>query len=96
MTVGAGRSTIALACLVLATGCSGRRQEPFIPAEPVARQVLETALAAWQRGEPQGPVSGTLAPGVQFIDSHLKPGQRLKTFSVLAMAPGDGPRVFTV
>jgi hypothetical protein len=33
---------------------------------------------------------------VEFVDSHHKPTQRLKSFDVLGVAPGDGPRVFTV
>jgi hypothetical protein len=33
---------------------------------------------------------------VEFVDSHTGPNRRLKTYTVLGLAPGDGPRVFTV
>ncbi|HKB35021.1 MAG TPA: hypothetical protein VKD72_01120 [Gemmataceae bacterium] len=82
-------------CLVLA-GCGGSGPERFIPAEDKARPALEAALTAWQRGEPHGPVAGSSSPVIQFADSHHKPGQRLRSFAVLSLAPGDGPRVFSV
>jgi hypothetical protein len=81
---------------LLLAGCGGSTgYERFIPAEDRARQALEAALEAWQSGEPHGPVAGTVPP-VEFVDSHHKPGQRLRAYSILGMAPGDGPRVFTV
>jgi hypothetical protein len=95
MASGTGRWSI-LAVGLLA-GCQGRPSaERFIPAGPKARQALEAALGAWQRGAPHGAVPGTAAPVVEFVDSHHKPGQRLKSFAVLSVAPGDGPRTFSV
>jgi hypothetical protein len=91
------RGTILSALLAVAIGCSRPAgHERFIPAEDKARQSLEQALAAWQRGKAGGPVEGTASPVVQFVDSHHKPNQRLRSFNVLGLAPGDGPRVFTV
>jgi hypothetical protein len=84
------------ALLALLVGCPAPGPERFIPAEEKARQALDAALASWQRGEPHGPVPGTAAPVIQFVDSHHKPEQRLRSFAVLGLAPGDGPRVFTV
>ncbi len=89
------RGWTAAALLALLAGC-GPGPERFVPAEEKARQALETALTAWQHGEPRGPVAGTTAPVVQFVDSHHKTGRRLRSFAVLGLAPGSGPRVFTV
>jgi len=86
---------VPAALLAALTGCRPAGHERFVPAERSAREALESALAAWQRGEPHGPVPGA-SPAVQFVDTHHKPGQRLKSFGVLSLAPGDGPRVFTV
>jgi len=89
------RKTCAL-LLVLLAGCSRTKHDGrFVPPEDRARQALEAGLAAWRRGEPHGVVAGT-TPGVHFIDSHHKPEQRLDEFSILSLAPGDGPREFTV
>jgi hypothetical protein len=97
MAVSILRGAVLPALLTVAVGCSRPAgHERFIPAEDKARQSLETALAAWQRGKAGGPVEGTSAPVVQFVDSHHKPNQRLRSFTVLGMAPGDGPRVFAV
>lgn len=92
----ASRAWAGLLLLVFVAGCSGAKaRERFYPPEDRARQALDAALAAWQRGEPPGPVSGT-APLVNFVDSHQKSGQRLQAYTIESMAPGDGPRVLTV
>jgi hypothetical protein len=89
-------SALGLAALLAASpGCRPAGHERFVPAERSAREALESALGAWQRGEPHGPVPGA-SPAIQFVDTHHKPGQRLKSFAVLSLAPGEGPRVFTV
>lgn len=82
---------------VLAAGCADPSDPGrFYPPEVRARQALEAALSAWQRAIPPGEVPGGSNPTVVVADTHRTPGQRLKAFSVLGMAPGDGPRVFTV
>jgi hypothetical protein len=91
-----GRVAIA-GLFVLAAGCSSSSDPGrYIPPEDKARQALEAALTGWRNGAPAGAVPGTSGPVVQFVDSHRGPGQRLKEYTVLGMAPGDGPRVFTV
>lgn len=91
------RPAVLAALLALTAGCNRTAgYERFIPAEDRARESLEKALTGWQRGRDGGAVEGTSAPVVQFVDSHHKPGQRLRSFAVLGLAPGDGPRVFTV
>jgi hypothetical protein len=82
---------------LLAAGCSASDDPSrFYPAEDRARQALDAALTAWQQGAPPGTVSGTTNPRVEFVDSHNGPGRPLKAYVVLGLAPGDGPRVFTV
>jgi len=90
--------SLALAALLAALAGCGRSSsyKRFIPAEGSARSALATALESWRRGEPHGAVAGSADPVVHFVDSHHKPGQRLKSFDVLTLAPGEGPRVFTV
>ena len=92
-----GRWLILTALVAALAGC-GRSSsyQRFIPAEQSARAALVTALEAWRRGEPPGAVAGTAGPVIQFVDSHHKPGQRLRGFEVQTMAPGEGPRVFIV
>jgi hypothetical protein len=89
---------LALAALAAALAGCGRSSsyQRFVPSEQSARAALVTALEAWRRGEPAGPVAGTAGPVIQFVDSHHKPGQRLRGFEVQTMAPGEGPRVFIV
>jgi hypothetical protein len=83
--------------LVLAAvaGCGRDHRARFTPAEEVAKHALESGLAAWQNGQPAGPVAGT-SPLIHVVDSHRKAGQKLSRFEVLGTAPGDGPRVYAV
>jgi hypothetical protein len=88
---------LAAAAVVFVVGCSDSADpNRFYPPPDRAQQALHAALAAWQRGTSPGPVPGTTNPVVQVIDSRRPPGRRLTSFSVLGLAPGDGPREFTV
>jgi hypothetical protein len=91
------RRVAAIGLWVVAVGCSDSSDpKRYFPPEDKARQALESALGAWQNGRPPGTVPGTANPTVQFVDSHNPQGRRLKSFAVLGVAPGEGPRVFTV
>lgn len=91
------RSAFLFAGVVLIAGCGHRSDsERFVPQEDQAQRTLETTLTAWQRGQSLRPVTGSSAPAIEFVDSHRKDGQQLKTFDVLSLVPGDGPRVFVV
>jgi len=88
----------ALACLLLlATGCGGgqRSEKDYLPAEQKARAALETALGAWQNGQPIGQIAG--ADGaVQVVDSEWKAGKKLAGYQVLKAEPENGPPRFAV
>lgn len=88
---------LAAGLLLLAVGCTDQSDpNRFYPPEDRARRALEVALTGWQQGAPTGLVPGSTGPAVQLADSHRLPAQRLTGFTILGMAPGDGPRVFTV
>jgi hypothetical protein len=89
---------LALGLLLTALAGCGRPAENdrFLPPEDKARRALEAALAAWRDGASPGAVPDTADPVVQLVDSQVKKGQRPRSFTVLGVAPGDGPRVFTV
>jgi hypothetical protein len=95
------RRTTRAAALALAgllawcAGCSKSRSiNQYFPPEQAARKALETALTAWQNGEPMGRFPGT--PSVQVQDVHWQRGQRLQSFEILNAEAGSGPRVFSV
>ena len=91
-----GRLLVA-GLLAAAAGCSASADASrYYPPEDRARQALDAALTAWQQGAPPGTVPGAADPAVEFVDSHNGPARRLKAYTVLGLAPGDGPRVFTV
>jgi hypothetical protein len=83
--------------LLVAVGCADQSDpNRYYPPEDRAQQALEAALTGWQQGAPTGEVPGISNPVVQLADSHRSPTQHLKAFTILGVAPGEGPRVFTV
>jgi hypothetical protein len=87
----------AATVLIFAMGCAERADHSrYYPPEDKARTALEAGLIAWQQGSLANEVPGTKDTAVMWIDNQRSPGQRLKAFEVLGLAPGDGPRVFTV
>src|SRR5262245_45210296 len=86
---------LGAAGLLAGSACQGPLSTTrYIPPEDCARQALEAALQAWHEGQ-QAPLQ--VGPvGVQFVDSHRRPGQRLCRYVVLGTAPGDAQRCFAV
>lgn len=80
-------------------GCAERRPDfsKYVPEESAARSALASALDAWRKGEPAGPID---APELSFevflVDSQRQEGQTLSAYEILGEAPGDGPRTFAV
>jgi hypothetical protein len=82
--------------LVTAAGCGSYGYERYVPAEQTARQALETALTAWQNGQPPDQVAAG-PPVVRAVDSKWKSGQKLSKFQILSEEPGSsGPTFFSV
>ena len=67
----------------------------YVPSEGKAREALDAALAAWQRGEPPGQLSvgGTT---VEVVDSARRGDQKLAKYEIAGDAPSGGPKQFTV
>jgi hypothetical protein len=66
----------------------------FVPNSIVARDALETALSAWQNGEPPGEIRGS--PSVQVVDTHRSSNRALRTFEILGEVGSDCGRCFSV
>jgi hypothetical protein len=92
------RRLSGVAVLILVAGCSDPAAEParFYPPPDRAQSALEAALTAWREGAAPGPVPGATHPAVECVDGQRPAGRKLVGFAVLGVAPGDGPRVFTV
>jgi hypothetical protein len=84
-----------------AAGCGDQKSKQagdnLIPPPEVAQQAVEDVLTAWQKGQPPGKVeSASLPVSVYVIDSHRRPGQKLRSFNVLGEATRSGQRWFVV
>lgn len=91
------RRIVLVSLVLVSAGCADQSDpKRYLPPEDLARQSLEASLNAWQQGMPAGEVPGRANPRVVMVDSHRQSNQVLKSFTTLGMAPGDGPRVFTV
>jgi hypothetical protein len=84
-----------LAALASGCGSSNGDYSRYVPSEGSARQALEAALAAWQRGEPPGKLAST-SPAVEVVDTKRPEGQKLVRFEIFKDEPAEGPRWFTV
>jgi hypothetical protein len=88
--------TMAIGYAVLVTGCQpDRTADRYVPPAQTARQALEAALRSWREGRPAGKVEGT-SPQVYLVDTCRRPGQTLKSFSILGETAGEGPRCLAV
>src|SRR5436190_368461 len=67
----------------------------FSPSAGAARESLDKALAAWQRGEPPGRNVGS-APVVQVVDSTRQAGQTLASYEITDEVSAETPKRFSV
>jgi hypothetical protein len=75
-------------------GC--KRTPSYVPPTDSARQALESALNAWQKGQPVGRIEGS-SPPVQAVDSGWGKGQKLAGYEILEeVSREDGRRCFKV
>jgi hypothetical protein len=78
------------------SGCVGRKGDPRVTPLATARDALETALKAWQNGQPHGKLEST-SPPIEVVDSVWKKGEKLKSFdSITEETDPDGLRWFSV
>jgi hypothetical protein len=95
------RTSIQIICGVLVClavgGCSSATSEDYVPDEDAGRQALETALTAWQTGQPMKRIERPEAAVVEPQDSEWKRGRKLASFSIGEELPTtEGPKQFAV
>lgn len=79
-------------------GCgasSGSGHERYVPEPAKAASTIQSALAAWRRGEPVGEVRGSKPP-VFLVDSFRREGQTLERFEILGEVVGLTQRTYLV
>jgi hypothetical protein len=82
---------LLLAC---SSGCGwDRGYNRYVPPEEAARQALERALTAWQKGRSPGQVDDG-PPAVQVVDSRWQAGQKLNRYEIVKEEPGDNGTTF--
>ena len=82
------RAALAAAlALALTPGC-GSPTSAYIPEAAAARQDLETALAAWQKGGKPAELAQGEHP-IYFVESQWENGQALESFQILEESPSS-------
>jgi hypothetical protein len=97
-----GRSNVVFALIVaggwaFTPGCGGLSRA-HAPGQGEARQALEAALDAWQKGEKPDRLAAA-SPPVHPVDSQWQAGQALEGYQILADEPdepGDPAKRFSV
>lgn len=80
------RAALAAAlALALSPGC-GSPTSAYIPNAATAREDLDTALAAWQKGGKPAPLMKGEHP-IYFVDSVWEGGQALESYQILEEKP---------
>lgn len=82
----------------LCVGCgssSGQGHERYVPEPQKAVSTIQTALEAWQHGDPVGEIRGT-KPLVYLVDSFRREGQALERFEILGEVAGLTQRTYLV
>jgi hypothetical protein len=80
--------------LSLCLGCGGG-QEQFLPSQDVSRKALETALTAWQNGQPMDQVASA-SNAIQVAEPRWKAGQKLNGYEIVKEETEDGHTFFSV
>jgi hypothetical protein len=90
-------SALVVIVPLLSGGCGGREAElsRFSPSASKARESLDLALTAWQRGELSGK-KGEGTRRVELVDTSHKRGQKLESYEIISEATGDTPKRFSV
>ncbi|MHC5538222.1 hypothetical protein ACYOEI_08335 [Singulisphaera rosea] len=80
-----GAALAATLALALSPGC-GSATSAYIPNPVTAREDLNTALAAWQKGGKPAQLMKGEHP-IYFVDSEWERGQALESFQILEEKP---------
>ena len=82
-----GAALVAALTLALSHGC-GSTTEAYIPNAATAREDLETALTAWQKGRKPAELMKGEHP-IYFVDSPWEAGQALESYQILEENPSE-------
>ncbi len=80
-----GAALAAALTLALTPGC-GSSTSAYIPNAATAREDLDTALAAWQKGVKAAQLTTGEHP-IYFVDSQWEAGQALESYQILEENP---------
>ena len=86
---------LTVLCLLSGCGTGSGGIAKYTPSPTTAREALDTAMAAWKRGEPTGKISGATT-AVEVADSTRQAGRLLASYEIIGEIPGDGPKRFSV
>jgi hypothetical protein len=89
------KSLWSLVPLLLAVGCGGNSESSYVPDSSKARQALETALNAWQQGEPVKTIK-TDDYSIDVFDARWQKKAKLESFEILSEGPSDPHPTFSV
>jgi hypothetical protein len=87
-----GASALALLISLVGTSCG---EQSKIPPADIARNALETSLAAWRDGKKPNDLMGTTPP-IQAVDTEWNNGRKLVSFEILRPEPSETDKRFVV
>jgi hypothetical protein len=79
----------------LIAGCGSGGSSGNMPTTEKARQAIESALTAWQKGQPPGLIASA-SPPVQVVDLAWQAGQKLGGFSIVSVDDSEDVKKFSV
>jgi hypothetical protein len=78
---------LAVATIAFAPGCGGSSRA-YTPSTTSARQALDGALAAWQKGTKPDALASA-SPAVHPVDFQWQAGQALEAYQIVGEEPGE-------
>ena len=101
MTLKTPRKTTALFVMLLGcligAGCGAKNTtESYHPEDLTAREALEKALTAWQKGESDPGALAGGKPQIKVADERWLKGDKLQSFEIGEPLDEDGPAQFPV
>jgi hypothetical protein len=90
-----GTALAVFLALAACLGCGSGGTDQFLPSENVSRKALETALTAWQNGQPMDQV-GNASPAIQVAEPRWQAGQKLGGYEIVKEESEAGHTFFSV